>query len=134
MKKVIIAMFALVVIIGFVACGSTEDKAAKEGAAVLNAYIEGSKAIVEQYKAAKTAEDLKAADEAAEKLDAEMKAKGNEVQMKYEKVDKKKLEAISSYSNAFVEFTKAYTAVMTAKQEAAATVASMAEEKKEDKQ
>ena len=64
MKKVLIAMFALVFVVGIVACGSDVDKAAKDTVAVMKAYVDGSKAVIDQYKAVKTAEELKAADEA----------------------------------------------------------------------
>lgn len=130
MKKVIISMFALVLAIGLVACGSTEDKAAKEAVPVMKAYVDGSKAVIDQYKAVKTAEELKAADEAANKLMSDMTTKQAEIQKKYEKVDVQKLAAISSFSNANVEFIKASSDIQAAKQAAADVVAKAKKDEK----
>ncbi|HOG65434.1 MAG TPA: hypothetical protein PLD82_08365 [Spirochaetota bacterium] len=130
MKKVIISMFALVLAIGLVACGSSEDKYAKEVAPVKKAYVDGSKAVIDQYKNVKTAADLKAADEAASKLDSDMNAKQAEILKKFEKVDLQKANAVSSLSNANVEFDKAQGDIAAAKQAAEDVVAKAKKDEK----
>lgn len=133
MKKVIISMFALVLAIGLVACGSAEDKFAKEAAPVMKAYVDGSKAVIDQYKAVKTAADLKAADEAAGKLDATFKTQDDAIGKKYEKVDLQKVSAISSFSNASFEYNKAKAEIEAAQQAAADVVAKAKKDEKKTK-
>ena len=76
---------------------------------------------------------LKAADEAANKLMSDMTTKQAEIQKKYEKVDVQKLAAISSFSNANVEFIKASSDIQAAKQAAADVVAKAKKDEKKTK-
>ena len=118
MKKVIIAMFALVFVVGIVACGSDVDKAAKDTVAVMKAYVDGAKGVIDLYAAAKTADDVKKADEASQKLATDMGTKMGELQKKYEKVDTTKLQANASVSNAQADLMKASQDLAAAQQKA----------------
>ena len=127
-------MFALVLAIGLVACGSsTEEKAASESVPVMKAFVDGSKAVIDMYKAAKTAEEITAADEANKKLMDDMLAKQGEIQKKFEKVDAQKLGMISSFSNAVIEYTTAMSDINLAKQAANDALAKAKKDKKDEK-
>ena len=131
MKKVIITLLALVLAIGLVACGSAEDKFAKESAPVMKAYVDGSKAVIDQYKAVKTADDFKAADEAVNKLKSEMSTKMGEIMKKYEgKLDSKKMDSNTTASNSAHEMLEADKAIMEARKAAEEAVAKAKKDEK----
>lgn len=122
MKKVIIALFSLVFVFGIVACGNNTDKAAKEIVSITKAFVDGSKPVVDMYKAAKTADDVKAADAAYKKLSTDMDVKIADFQKKFEKLDEAALKSNTEVSNVTVEMSKATADISAAKKAAADAV------------
>ena len=122
MKKVIISLFTLIFALAFVACGSNTDKAAKEIVSITKAFVDGAKPVVYMYKAAKTADDVKAADAAYKKLSSDMDIKIADFQKKFEKLDETALKNNAEVSNVTVEMSKATADISAAKKAAADAV------------
>lgn len=83
MKK-FVALASLVLAFSLVACGGdATSKAAKEISPIIKAYGEAAKGIIAKYQAAKTADEVKAINDEAQKTSRESRKAVREIFAKY---------------------------------------------------
>jgi len=130
MKKVIISMFALVLAIGLIACGSAEDKFAKEATPVYEKQFETMQGIIAQFDSSKTQADVDKANEALLAFFASSSSNVQALEAKYKDINRDNVMKNAAFSNIITKVMDQKNALEAAQKKAADVVAKAKKDEK----